>query len=263
MDDDHKPNIHTEHELDWGVGVFLFCVSLVPYGFQTIVRLIGFSADRSRGRMLLQRVAESTSSRSGMALIMLFWIESVFYENHERAEEIYQRSRATMHTSPLFDYLGGYLARKTGRLPEALARFSRCAEHCEEVYALRLMSRYECGWCHYTLENWDICTDLLVEFLEEHRGTSFRAYAAYQLSYALCMQGHSDRALQVAQSLPAWVRKHFSFDAFAARKGAALLEAGGLSMFQRQMVHTHTRTHPHTRIHTLIHTHTLTKRPCH
>jgi tetratricopeptide (TPR) repeat protein len=172
-----------------------------------------------------------------VAAVILLWVQSAFYEDRVAAEAIYARAAAEFPRGVFFHYMAGYLARKDGRVEEALRRFERAMDSSTEVRELQLACVYERGWCYFVLNDFEHAVPLLERFLAEFRSPSFRAFAAFQLGYALDALGRIDDARAAMARVEGFVRRHFSFDQYARRKAREYLaSARGLSDAERRLV---------------------------
>lgn len=218
----------------FGAGLFRFFVSLVPASFAWAVKLAGFSADRDAGLALLHRCYEENGIRSGGALLVLVWIELFFLERLDKAADLMRVAAERYPRGPLFKYLEGYLHRKRGMLDAATAAFAACYDFAADVRELQLACVYEQGWCRFLALD-DAAVELLERFLAEHKSTSFRAFASWQLGTALLLRNEPDRAMEVFKRTPELVRPHFSFDAFAARKALEYLTGAEFGVKERAL----------------------------
>ena len=92
----------------------------------------------------LSHAPKTTQSgpRSGLAQILLLWIDSTFYEEREKAEEHFNRGISLFPRSSLLLYLGGYLARKSGEIERAIERFKLAKEASSDVPSLAVCINY-------------------------------------------------------------------------------------------------------------------------
>eukprot|EP01135_Chromosphaera_perkinsii_P006966 Nk52_evm4s639 gene=Nk52_evmTU4s639 len=251
----------------FGVGAFHFFVSLVPPSFRSVVELIGFEGDPKLGVEELKKcVSLGGSSRAALSRLLLLWIEAFFDEDLDSAEKLFELCAALYPESTLFFYLGGYIARRRGKLKDALNRFKKGEEFAsplsslssssaskgtgteaaghlhhkwkEEsrnspVYPLRLMCIYEQGWTLYLMFEFEKAARLLKQFLKYFKAPSFVAYASYQLGYCLEFLGRHDEAIEVMKTVSSMARKHFSYDQYAKRMAKAFLKRPGLSPIRK------------------------------
>lgn len=132
-----------------GYGGFHFGVSLVPNGFQWILKIIGFEGNRESGISDLNAGLELGGRRSPMIGVVSLWIEAFYFEKRMKAEELYSSLAKQYPTSGLVHYLGGYLAREAGEIDNAKSRFRLARTSCDELPSLENICEYEIGWCYY------------------------------------------------------------------------------------------------------------------
>lgn len=231
--------IAEESELDmlFGYGAFLFGISIIPRAVQTLISYLGFPlGDRVKGQQSLERCAGTIAPLASLAHLGLLWIESVFYENHSGAEEVFQRILNETPKNSFNLYLGGYLARKQGEISIALDRFKRASDFAVEIPALQCLVIYEEGWCYFLQCDWESARASLTEFLARHKSPSYRAYAGYQLGYSLAMLNRPEEALKVMETVRKDVRPSFSFDVYSGRKAEELLASKTLCQFDRRIL---------------------------
>jgi tetratricopeptide (TPR) repeat protein len=220
----------------FGAGLFRFFVSLVPASFAWAVKLVGFDAGREAGLALLHQCFDDGGVRSGGALLVIAWIELFFFERLDKAAELIRVARERYPRGPLFRYLEGYLFRKRGMMEAACAAFAACYDASGDVRELQLACLYEQGWCRYLALDTDLAIDLFERFLAEHKSTSFRAFASYQLGTALLLRDERERAAAVFRRTGELVRPHYSFDTFAARKASEFLADKEFGAVERALV---------------------------
>jgi hypothetical protein len=74
------------------LGAFYFFVSLVPSSFQWVVEAIGFRGSRALGVELLRLVSVADCPASPVALLLLIWIQTFFYDNATVAKQLLAKS---------------------------------------------------------------------------------------------------------------------------------------------------------------------------
>ena len=77
------------------------------------------------------------------------------------------------------------------------------------------LCKFEIGWCHFTLNNFDLSTSLLQEFIQNQKGTTFIAWSHYVLGFCEYGKGNKDAAFKEFSKLKAIARKEFSWDKYA------------------------------------------------
>lgn len=211
----------------FGRGAFLFCISLCPPKFLWVVSALGFEADQVGGKALVVAAAASKGSRAAHAFHLLLWMEIFYFEHEAAAAHVLHASALAVPRCATLLLLSAYMHREAGRVEQALAVVVEAQAQVGGVDQMRLNLEYEAGWCLLLLGDLVGARAKLELFLRESRSKSFRAYAAYQLGIALDLLGDPAAASRVLATIPGYVRKNFSFDELAARKGLEYVAAGG------------------------------------
>ncbi|GAQ83686.1 hypothetical protein KFL_001570250 [Klebsormidium nitens] len=227
----------------YGIGGFHFFVSLVPPAFKWIVESLGFKGDQSASQPQLRECICAGGNRVYAAYLLLIWQDTFFFKARERAERLFEEATERFESkgthSALFQYLGGYLARVRGGLDLAIERFERAHAASSEVRPFQLMCLYEIGWCHFLVGDYSRAVERFVPFLAEFRSPSYHAFCAYQLGCALDLLGRRKEATAAMTSVAGYVRKHFTFDQYAARRARLYIKRGGMSEFDRAILPVH------------------------
>lgn len=227
----------TDASLNYGLGFFLFGCSMLPASIATVLRAIGFSVDRQHGLQCLRAAASADGAyMAPLAHVMLLWVARFFTDDTTEAERLLKEGLDRHPGSPVYLFLGAYVARSAGDL-------ARAVEYCEVAHRnaaatpqFSLACLYEKGaTLLYRLE-WAPAAAALIDFLTLTRAPSFRAFAAYQLGIALAMQGDEEAALLWFGKVAGWMRSAFSFDVYAARRARIFLDRGGLSEQHKALV---------------------------
>eukprot|EP00271_Cylindrocystis_brebissonii_P021682 TRINITY_DN789_c0_g1_i1.p1 TRINITY_DN789_c0_g1~~TRINITY_DN789_c0_g1_i1.p1 ORF type:complete len:657 (+),score=97.80 TRINITY_DN789_c0_g1_i1:1080-3050(+) len=222
----------------YGVGGFHFFVSMVPASFKWVVESLGFRGEREVGRRELQKCMEGGGQRAPSALLLILWMDTFFYKDRANAEIMFARAALMFEgggqsPSPLIQFMGGYLARVQGHLDIAFQRFERAEGAASQVSPLQQMCEYEMGWCCFLRCDFEEAIRYFEPFLQTFKGTSYRAYCAYQLGCALDMVGRGEEARAHMASVSKLVRKNYTYDQFAVRKAAQWLKNGRLLAFDK------------------------------
>ncbi|KNC48535.1 uncharacterized protein AMSG_04980 [Thecamonas trahens ATCC 50062] len=215
-----------------GSGMFLFFISLTPPKFLWLVSFVGFEADRERGLdSLRSAMLDPRGQRAPMALLFLIWVEMFFCERLDDAEALVTAALDVYPHGMLFAYLRGYMFRKRGALDAAAADFDAViAASRRELPQLALAAMYERGSVLYMAERWADAAAVLSDFVDANRAPSFQAYATLELAYARHFAGESPHDIApLLDDMPSRVRKHYTFDQFAARKAAEYAANNGIS----------------------------------
>eukprot|EP00271_Cylindrocystis_brebissonii_P021683 TRINITY_DN789_c0_g2_i1.p1 TRINITY_DN789_c0_g2~~TRINITY_DN789_c0_g2_i1.p1 ORF type:complete len:667 (+),score=137.12 TRINITY_DN789_c0_g2_i1:944-2944(+) len=226
-------------DISYGVGGFHFFVSMVPGGLKYIVESLGFRGDRELGRRELQESLAAGGQRVASALLLILWMDTFFYKERANAEKLLERASTMFETSgkapsPLFQFLGGYLARVQGHLDVAVVRFGKAKDAAGEIPSLQQMCGYEVGWCHYLRCDFAEAIRYFEPFMAEFKAPSYRAYCAYQLGCCLDIVGRTAEAKPYMASVAKLARnKNYPFDHYGARKAAQWLKAGQMSGFDK------------------------------
>ena len=129
-----------------GYGAFHFFVSLVPRSFQWIIKILGFKGQREEGISELYQCMNKGVRRASIAGLILLWIESFFYEDYSKGEQLFSQLTTKYPEACLYYYLGGYLSRDQGQIDTALERFTQAHELCEQCFPMENICKYEIGW---------------------------------------------------------------------------------------------------------------------
>lgn len=228
---------HRNSILYFGTGAFYYFVSLVPSSFAWLVEALGFKANRQFGLGLLTKCYEMQGARAMIALVLVLWIQIFFFEDKVKSTEVLDLALQRYPEGTPYYYLGGYFARKQRDIKRAIGYFERVNELTTEVRRFQITSYYEIGWCHWLGADWREAAHWFEKFLAEHKSPSFKAYCGYQLGVAYDMLGEKDKAARAFAPVPSWVRKHYTWDQFAARKAKEYLKNDGITQYERLIVH--------------------------
>ena len=238
--DDPELDPYVASSLALGSGMFLFFISLTPPKFLWLITFVGFEADRDGGLARLRTAAsQPLGQRAPMALLFVIWVEMFFVERLDVAEALVEDALAVFPSGAMYLYLRGYMKRKRGDLEGAEADFTAVIDASEgELPQLALAATYELGSVYYMGQKWEQAGATLMEFLERNRSPSFQAYAALQAGYARTFAGNEspDSIVPLMESIPDRVRKHYTFDQFAARKGLEYAAKGGLDPLESSLI---------------------------
>lgn len=115
----------------------------------------------------------------------------------------------------------------------AIECFQKVYTFSSQIAQLQINSLYEIGWCFYLMEEWNQAINYLQNFLKLNKSPSFRAFCGYQLGVCLEITNQREQALSVFEKVPSWVRKHFTYDQYAARKAKEYLHLKGMTKLEK------------------------------
>lgn len=225
-----------------GYGCFHFFCSLVPSSFQWIIKILGFTGDREAGIRELYQCMNLGQRRASFAGLVLLWIESFFYENYDKGEQLFeqltegrlilQRSDFQNFPTPefkpfnagLYYYMGGYLARVQGKVDLALERFIISRELNEQFFEMENICRYEIGWCHYLKNDYSTARDCFETFLSNHNSNTYKAWCYWQLGYCYYFLDDEESALECMAKVGDYKRNHYSWDEYCYRKSKEFIK---------------------------------------
>ncbi|GBC07250.1 hypothetical protein RclHR1_07330008 [Rhizophagus clarus] len=138
--------------LEFGIGVFYFILSIVPGSFQSILKAIGFNAERDQGIQMLENCYLRNSVRAPFAAFFLL-INYLFLPRGladptlslNKAGTIVQECVKKYPKSSPFLFMACQQARKTGQIKEALNHITNGINSCEMIGVTSTNYRFEKG----------------------------------------------------------------------------------------------------------------------
>lgn len=228
-------------EILLGYGGFHFCLSLLPSFLRGAAELVGFQDNRTLGYQQLVECASITFERSDhdpdsdacplpsyMAKFLLLWIETVFYENFQAANQYSNELQQLFPNQPIQCWLRGYLKRKQHQMAESNECFSKAAQICETLqsYQMQLIMQHELALNAYLQNRWSDAITLWKPFVDQYQQPSYKAWAAYQLGNCYDSAGDTKSAEIYMKIAIKEARDEFSYDHHAKRKAKQFLKRG-------------------------------------
>jgi len=207
-----------------GYGCFHFFWSLVPKSFQWIIKILGFTGDRDAGIHELYQCLNLGQRRASFAGLILLWIESFFYEDFSKGEQLFLQLTEKYENASLYYYLGGYLSRVQGNIDKALERFTMSYEMNDQFPEMENICKYEIGWWEYLKNDYETAKNLFEEFLEKHTSNTYKAWCYWQLGYCYFFLDQEDKAFECMQNVKTYKRKHYSWDEYWYRKSSEFIK---------------------------------------
>ncbi|CAG8600160.1 9936_t:CDS:10 [Funneliformis caledonium] len=138
--------------LEFGIGVFYFLVSIVPGSFQSILKAIGFIAEREKGIQMLENCRLRDGVRAPFAA--LFLLANYLFLSRGLADPTPSLSKAGIivqdcvrkypKSSP-FLFMACQQARKTGQIKEAIKYITDGISNSEKIGITSTNYRFEKG----------------------------------------------------------------------------------------------------------------------
>ncbi|CAB5375473.1 unnamed protein product [Rhizophagus irregularis] len=138
--------------LEFGIGVFYFILSIVPGSFQSILKAIGFNAERDEGIQMLENCYLRDGVRAPSAAFFLL-VNYLFLSRGladptlslNKAGSIVQECVKKYPKSSPFLFMACQQARKTGQIKEALNHITNGIYSCEMIGVTSTNYRFEKG----------------------------------------------------------------------------------------------------------------------
>jgi len=163
---DREEEIDVLSRFEFVVGLFHFCVSLVPPGLLTLVEAIGFQADRELGI----RELKSAVSRNGIhfitASLVLVAYHNFFMQEAEPAEEIFKSIFSIGYEhSPAIRLMAGTCSRRVGNIPRAIECYQQGILGAQTQPQVVLILEAELGNTYFMDGAWDKAALLFEKFI--------------------------------------------------------------------------------------------------
>lgn len=222
--------------INFGVGLFHFMVSVVPKQFLWLVEGIGFKADRKLALNELTIASNFVGTRTITAKLILIALHSFFFGDEISAMKVFKEAQKENKDSPAFAYFGGFLYRKQGKLAESLAFFEACKEGAADLPAFQNNTWYEIGYISFLQQDWGRAIELFKKFLENTNSHSYRAYCHYMVGICYAMLFEIKEAKKYMKPVSKLARKNYAYDEIALRRSKSIIQGDELSLFTRKFI---------------------------
>ena len=143
--------------VELGLGIFLLILSLAPASVSAILRLAGFSSDRSKGLEHLHRALEYKQSRSVYAglILSLFYVE--LDPKPDKAAEIVQSLSLEYPGCVLIHWVQSITSWKRNQIDLAILYLNKALHFCgEDLSKQAAFIKYELGWLYFLRFEWTL-----------------------------------------------------------------------------------------------------------
>jgi len=203
-----ESTIHFDTGVYMGVGSFNLLLSLLPPRVLRLLEWVGFSGDKDKGIMWLNKGFELDGLRSPMCCITLLVYQIVVApllgiddSDLPYSERILNFYLEKFPTSSIFLYFSGRLKQTQGLLHEALAEYNQSVSMSIDWQQIHHICYWEMMWCHSFLGNWEQAAHFAGKLSTESKWSK-SAYMYMQASYMIMLHfeyAHSNNAEKVKE----------------------------------------------------------------
>jgi tetratricopeptide (TPR) repeat protein len=152
--------------VEFGNGIFLWAISIIPKKFLKLVQLVGFKADRDKGLSYLKRAHDGAGVR-GPYGTMLLLVNNLLLPRGladvsqylAEANTLIEGTSAKFPNGSLFQVMGSHCRRKMCDVDGGVEFMERAIKSCSSLKQAPLIYRYELANCYCVPEEHEILTN--------------------------------------------------------------------------------------------------------
>jgi tetratricopeptide (TPR) repeat protein len=210
--------------VEFGNGIFLWAISIIPKKFLKFVQLVGFKADRDKGLAYLKRAHDGAGVR-GPYGTMLLLVNNLLLPRGladvsqylAEANTFIEGTTAKYPTGSLFQVMGSHCRRKMCDVDGGVEFMERAIKSCASLKQAPLIYRYELANCLAMKLDFKAAVPLYEELIKMP-DFQVRVIAAVQLACCYATLGRHDDANKQFKSVDKLLKKPTSLDKQMAKQ---------------------------------------------
>lgn len=218
--------------VEFGNGIFLWAISIIPKKFLKLVQLVGFKADRDKGLAYLKRAHDGAGVR-GPYGTMLLLVNNLLLPRGladvsqylAEANTLIEGTSAKFPNGSLFQVMGSHCRRKMCDVDGGVEFMERAIKSCSSLKQAPLIYRYELANCYCMKLDFKAAVPLYEELIKMP-DFQVRVIAAVQLACCYATLGRSDDAAKQFKSVDKLLKKPTSLDKQMVRQSARFAANG-------------------------------------
>jgi tetratricopeptide (TPR) repeat protein len=219
--------------LNFGAGVFLFAMSIIPSKFMKLVSLAGFKANREVGLEYIKETHRSNGIRAPFATMTLLFNNLLLPRGLadaevflKEAEQLINESLKRYPTGSLFQVMGSHCARKQCKIDEGIKFMEAALTNSKHLGKSPLIYCYELGNCYCMKLDWKKAIEIWTPLCDEEK---FQVKVICSLQVASCyiMLDEDAKAQQFLNKAINMPGKKMNFDQIVIRQAKRYLGNGG------------------------------------
>jgi tetratricopeptide (TPR) repeat protein len=238
---DREEEIDVLSRLEFVVGLFHFCVSLVPPGLLGIVEAVGFQADREMGIRELRSAANRRGIHFITGSMILVAYHNFFMQQDEPTEELLKSIFTVGYEhSPAIRLIAGTCARRQGNIARAIDCYQQGILGVKNQPQVVLILEAELGNTYFMNGEWSKAADLFERFVVNTTNRQYKCFLQWKLGLCLWMMGGEDRVERVSacnQIVIETADDRFPNEKFSARVAKRFLAKKRYTKFEEIWFH--------------------------
>jgi hypothetical protein len=227
--------------LEFVVGLFHFCVSLVPPGLMMLVEAIGFEADRAKGLRELTSAMNRRGIHYPTASVVLIAFYNFFRQEYDPAAKLIEdMAQSGYATSPAGRLIAGTVFRRNGDMKRAIQAYQEGISGVVNQPQVVLILEAELGSTYFIDGNWSEAAPLLKRFVENTTNRQYRVASLWKLGLCYWMMGVEGRVEIVSgycEKVIEMADGRFAYERYAARISKRFLAQKKYTKFEELWFH--------------------------
>ncbi|GAM21012.1 hypothetical protein SAMD00019534_041870 [Acytostelium subglobosum LB1] len=231
--DGHKYNEQLLECLHFGVGFFLYAMSIIPQKFLRLVEFVGFKADREQGMQYIKHCGTNGGIRAPFANMVLLFNNLLLprglynpTKHLREAELVIQDNMKRYPEGSLFQVMASHCYRKQCRIEEGLACMVKALDNCATFQRPPLIYSYELANCYVIMLDWPKAIEVFERLVKEE-SFQIRALCGLQLASCYFACGLRSKGEEALSKVKSFAKRSSSVEPICVRQAARYAQNGG------------------------------------